>query len=162
DRRRARDLCRARGRLRHGGLARRRQRRAGGLCRGAMGVRAGPFQQRPNPDRVLHLPRRRPLHVGRPNRVSSRGRGAAMAARRSDRAPPPAPGRTRRVGRRPPRRPRQGSRRGGPRRAEGGGEARHPVRTGPDQHRKHVRRRLRRAPLAPGRAARRGAGGAAL
>jgi 2-oxoisovalerate dehydrogenase E1 component alpha subunit len=66
-------LCRGRGdhlrgardRLWHRRAARRRKRRAGGLCRHAMGRRARADQPGPDPDRAFHLSRRGPFHLGR-------------------------------------------------------------------------------------------------
>ena len=99
-RRRARDLRAAGARLRHPRPAGRRQRRAGGLCRGALGGGPRAVEPGPDPDRVLHLSRRGPFHLRRPVRLPPGRRGQGVAARRPDRAAEGASARARRMGRR--------------------------------------------------------------
>ena len=90
-------LRRARCGQRHRVAARGWQRFPGGarglpLGRGARATRVGP-----DPHRVGHLPRGRPLHVGRSVQVSARGRLEAFSAGRSRRAAQEASDRDRRM-----------------------------------------------------------------
>ena len=71
-RRRADHLRRARGRLWHCRPARRRQRRARGLCGDPMGGRSRALEPGPDPDRIVHLPRRGPFDERRPDRLPPR------------------------------------------------------------------------------------------
>ena len=79
------------------------------------GRRTGADQQGADADRVLHLPRRGPFDLRRPDRLPAEGRGRAMAAGRPDRAAEGAPCGPRRMGRGARRRARQGNRRHRPR-----------------------------------------------
>ena len=71
---------------RHRRPARRRQRRARGLCRDAMGGGAGARQPRPDADRVLHLSRRGPFDLATTRagyRPERRGASTGRSATRS-------------------------------------------------------------------------------
>ena len=54
------------------GLQGRRQRRARRLCRDPLGGGPGALQPRPDPDRVVHLPGRRPFDLRRSDRLPAR------------------------------------------------------------------------------------------
>ena len=124
-RRRERQLRRPGARLRHPVAPRRRQRLSRGLCGLEMGGRAGARQSRPDPDRMVHLPRRRPLDFRRSLEIPPEGRMGGLAAGRSDRAAEGPPHPYRRVERGAPQADAGRGRRGSAGGRERGGKPRH-------------------------------------
>ena len=76
----------ARGRLRHSGHRRRRQRHLRGLSGGNPRRGSGAVGRRPDPDRVQDLPPARPHGAQRAARSPRQGGGGGVAAKGSDRA----------------------------------------------------------------------------